>query len=69
MRKEKNKSLETMSSIEVTLLSKKSYTQRCKDKSEDVCDYCKQKGHWVRECEKRKDEYAKRKNGTNKHYQ
>ncbi len=41
MRKEKNKSLETMFSIEVTLLFKKSYSQRCKYKSEDLCNYCK----------------------------
>jgi hypothetical protein len=44
MRKEKNKSLEIVF-VETMLLSKKSSTQRCKDKSEDVCNYCKQKGH------------------------
>ncbi len=58
MNKEKNKSLETMSSTKITLLSKKSSTQRCKDKIEDVCNYCKQKGNWARKCEKRKNEYA-----------
>jgi len=61
MRMEKNKSLETMFSTEITLLFKKSSVQRHRDKSENVCNYCKQKMHWARECEKRKNEYAKRK--------
>jgi hypothetical protein len=58
---EKNKSLETMFSTEITLLFKKSSAQKHKDKSENVCNYCKQKVHWAKECEKRKNEYAKRK--------
>ncbi len=41
MRKEKNKSLETMSNTEITLLFEKSSTQRHKDKNEDVYNYCK----------------------------
>jgi hypothetical protein len=61
MRMEKNKSLETMFSIEITLLFKKSYAHRHRGKSENVCNYCKQKVHWARKCEKRKNEYAKRK--------
>jgi len=61
MRMEKNKSLETMFSTEITLLFKKSYAHKHKNKSEKVCNYCKQKVHWARECEKRKNEYAKRK--------
>jgi hypothetical protein len=27
-----------------------------KDKSQDICNYCKKKGHWVRNCMKKKDE-------------
>ncbi len=60
MKKEKNKSLEIMF-VKTMLLSKKSSTQRYKDKSEDVCNYCKQKRHWARECKKKKNEYVKRK--------
>ncbi len=60
MRKEKNVSLEIMS-IDTTLLFEKTSTQRCKDKSEDVCNYCKQKRHWARKCKKKKNEYVKRK--------
>jgi catabolite regulation protein CreA len=41
MKKEKNKSLETMFSIKVALLFKKSFTQRFKDENEDVYNYCK----------------------------
>jgi hypothetical protein len=44
MKKEKNKSLEIVF-VETRLLFEKSSTQRHKDKSEDVCNYCKQKGH------------------------
>jgi hypothetical protein len=58
MNKEKNRSLETMSNIEITLLSKKSSTQSYRDKNEDVYNYCKQKGNWARKCEKKKNEYA-----------
>jgi hypothetical protein len=41
MKKEKNESLETMFNIKITLLFEKSFTQRLKDKSEDVYNYCK----------------------------
>jgi len=60
MKKEKNKSLDIMS-IDTTLLSKKTSTQRHKDKSEDVCNYCKQKWHCARKCKKKKNEYVKTK--------
>ncbi len=55
MRKERG---DAPSTSDVALIHKSQnnvgFKKTTRDKSQDVCNYCKMKGHWVRDCTKRK---------------
>jgi hypothetical protein len=55
MKKEKYGSTESSTKIMLMLVQKK-YESRygTRDKSKDVCNYCKEVNHWARECKKKK---------------
>lgn len=53
MNSERTKTLKT-TSVEITLLFKKLRMQRSRNKSVDIYNYCKQKGHQEKQCKKTK---------------
>ncbi len=62
MRKERSDAPST-SDVALVHTSQKNvgFKKTTRNKSQDVCNYCKMKGHWVRDCIKRKkDEKSKK---------
>jgi hypothetical protein len=49
------------------MLAQKKYEFRngIRDKSKDVCNYCKEVDHWARECQKKKANWKKRSEQNN----
>jgi hypothetical protein len=60
MRKEKSGSFELSTRIAFVLAKKGLESGVSRDKSRDICNYCKEVGHWARECKKKKIDSKKR---------
>ncbi len=53
VKKEKFGSFELLTKTALVLAQKGSKFRVSRDKSRDICNYCKEVGHWARECKKK----------------
>ncbi len=66
MKKEKGESQE---GEEVAILMTRRSNSQCgKDWSKNICNYCKEQGHWTKDCHNRKDQQEKKEQGNNADY-
>jgi hypothetical protein len=65
MKKKKSKSFESLVKTTFMLIQKGSKFRVGRKMLIDICNYCKEVGHWAKECEKKKVDSKKRREQYN----